>query len=92
MGWLVGITDSMFRSLNKLWEIVKDREAWHAQYMGLQRVGHDWLIEQKQQYTVSQQDLGIHDNSFIYYIHWDNEYHILKKQYLIDFGTNESNL
>ena len=41
MRWLDGIIDSMGMSLNKLQDIVKDREAWHAQPMGLQRVGHD---------------------------------------------------
>ena len=51
MRWLDGITDSMDMNLRKVWNIVNDKEAWHAESMGSQRVRHDLVTEQLKKYS-----------------------------------------
>ena len=51
--WLNGITSARNMNLGKLWEMVRDREVCHVQSLGLQRVRHNWAIEQQQEIIIS---------------------------------------
>ena len=45
MRWFDGMIDSMDIGFGGLQELVMDREAWRAEFMGSQRAGHDAVTE-----------------------------------------------
>ena len=62
--WLDGITDLMYMSLSKLWEIAKDRETWRATVHGL-AVRQNWVTAQQKHLEI----YDYRDNAVGYALH-----------------------
>ena len=55
MRWLGGITDSINMNSGKPWEMVRDREAWHAAVHGVAKGQHGLATEQQQRHRHREQ-------------------------------------
>ena len=54
MRWLDGIIDSMDANLGKLWEMVRERKAWHAAVPGITKSQTQCVTEQQQGIKISE--------------------------------------